>query len=102
MKMNEQLSDLVGAIYHSDLYDSFYYKDPQREVNAWDQLSHALEKIDKKHGFKKDFDEYEEFENLTLNYGSERAETGFRIGFAVALQLLIALHNVKLDLNYLK
>lgn len=81
--MNENVCDIVGLLYHSDILDIFYQVEPQREKVALSALIKGLESKDKN-----------EIEDLITSYGCTREETGFRIGFALALQLFLSGYNV--------
>lgn len=83
--MNEKVCDIVGLLYHSNIFELFYPEESKREKTSWKELMKELEssKWDKV-----------EIEDLIADYGVAREETGFRIGFSLAMQLFLNGYNV--------
>lgn len=83
--MNGNVCDILGLLYSSDIFNFFYPEESKRERAAWKELMKELEssKLDKF-----------EIEDLIADYGVARAETGFRIGFALAIQLFLNGYNI--------
>lgn len=81
IKTAEAKSDLIGAILHSELYERLELHQivPARENEAWNKFSSNLEKIAG--------EKYEDISERIMDYGNEREETGFRMGFHVAMRL---------------
>lgn len=81
----EAKSDLIGAIYCSELFDLLGLDNAKTpgERNAWQAFTEALENVAgdvpvmEKNGI----------EDRAQDFGNEREETGFRNGFHVAMRL---------------
>lgn len=81
--MNEK-GDIVGLLYQSNIFELFYPEEPKKEIEAWKKLEKELEKECNKG----------DFEKLVVGYGTAREETGFKIGFSLAMQLFLNGYNI--------
>lgn len=81
LRSAEAKRDLVGAIHNSELYEllGFHNKASAAEQETWDMLMKGLEQAAGEKANK--------VSELAINYGNEREETGFRIGFHMAMRL---------------
>lgn len=81
----EAKSDLLGWMYGSDLFDllDFEKRRSEGEIRAWDAFKKTLENIAVDAPVMKRND----VEDRAQDFGNEREETGFRIGFHVAMRL---------------
>lgn len=84
-RVAEAKSDLIGAIYGSELMDLLESGKTQTsgERDAWNAFSEGLKSVAGSASVKKQND----VEDLVQNFGNEREETGFRIGFHTAMRL---------------
>lgn len=74
-------SDLVGTIHNSEIYDllGFHKVVTRGEKESRDNFMESLSGMSGKRA--------DEIGNLAVVFGNEREETGFRIGFHVAMRL---------------
>jgi len=79
-------NDLVGYIHGSTLYRDLELESQEvlRETQALQEFTNALEKIT---GKVKGGTPAGQLLDAATNYGNEREETGFRVGFSVAMKL---------------
>ncbi len=81
LKMAEAKNDLIGAIHNSEIYEllGFHKVTSDGESVTWDSLTESIGKVaaGNANGILE----------LAMNYGNEREETGFRIGFHMAMRL---------------
>lgn len=82
----ETKSDLIGWIYKSDLFNLLDVEDVQTkgECEAWDAFMETLGSVTAKNAPVK---MRNDVEDRAQDFGNEREETGFRIGFHVAMRL---------------
>lgn len=80
------INDLVGYIHGSTLYRDLELESQEvfRETEALQDFTDVLEKIT---GKIKGGTPAGQLLDAATNYGNEREETGFRIGFSVAMRL---------------
>lgn len=86
MKMEaEKMVDLIGTIHNSGIYEifGFHKVTTERERKSWEVFAKALGSMA---GDASDM-EKEDVESLALSFGNQREETGFKIGFHMAMQL---------------
>lgn len=78
--------DLLGAIFNSEVYDlmGFGKAKTEGEREAWEDFIEALE-----HAVPKGtpVNKRNNVEDRVQDFGNEREETGFRIGFHMAMSL---------------
>jgi len=81
----EAESDLIGAVYRSELFDllGLNKKEGNREHSAWKAFAEALGTA----AAGVPGNVRNDVEDLAQNFGNEREETGFRIGFHMAMRL---------------
>lgn len=81
----EAKSDLIGWMYKSDLFNLLGVENDQTkgERKAWDAFKETLGSITEGAPVAKRND----VEDRAQDFGNEREETGFRIGFHVAMRL---------------
>lgn len=81
----EAKSDLIGAIHNSDVYElmGFHKVTPAREKESWAAFTEALGNVAGDAAVNKRND----VEDRAQDFGNEREETGFRIGFHMAMRL---------------
>ena len=74
-------SDLIGAIHNSEIYEllGFHNVATTGERESWDNFMESLSGVS---GKKAD-----EIGDLAVAFGTEREETGFRLGFHIAMRL---------------
>lgn len=82
----EAKSDLIGAIYHSVLYELLGFEKvyTSGEQAAWQKLEEELKKLA---GTEDGDRTLEKAGNRAQDFGNEREEAGFRKGFHVAMRL---------------
>lgn len=73
--------DLIGAIHNSEIYELLGFGSvfTKGEKQSWDELTKNLAKAS--------VEKAREIEELAIDYGNDREETGFRLGFHVAMRL---------------
>lgn len=78
-------SDLIGIIHNSEVYEllGFHMVTTAKEKEAWTAFTEALAKVTPAVSVNKRND----VEDRVQDFGNEREETGFRIGFHVAMRL---------------
>ncbi len=78
-------SDLIGTIHNSEVYEllGFHRVMPTREKESWDIFTEALESVTRDIPVNKRND----VEDRAQDFGNEREETGFRLGFHMAMRL---------------
>lgn len=81
----EAKSDLIGAIFRSELFDLLDLDKEQTngERETWQAFVGALKSAAEGAPIMKQDD----IEDLAQDFGNEREETGFRIGFHIAMRL---------------
>lgn len=81
----EAKSDLIGWLFKSDMFDllGFDNSTSDGERRAWDAFAEKL----KYAAAETPVLERNRIEDLAHAFGNEREETGFRIGFHVAMKL---------------
>lgn len=77
----EAKRDLIGAIHNSEIYEllGFHRVTSTREQESWDNF---MERLSNAAGEKADA-----IGDLAVAFGNEREETGFKIGFHVAMRM---------------
>lgn len=82
----ETKSDLIGAIYHSVLYELLGFEKvyTSGEQAAWQEFEEALGRLA---GENEGGAVLEEVGDRAQDFGNEREESGFRKGFHVAMRL---------------
>lgn len=78
-------SDLIGTIYNSEIYDLLGLQriTTTGEKGSWEAFTKALGNVTVGVSVNKRND----VEDRAQDFGNERAETGFRIGFHMAMRL---------------
>ncbi len=77
--------DLIGTIHNSEVYEllGFHLATTAREREAWEAFTEALGNV----AGGMSADRRNNVENRAQDFGNEREETGFRIGFHMAMRL---------------
>lgn len=77
--------DLIGTIHNSEVYEllGFYKVTTEGEKESWAAFTEALESVA---GDVPD-NKRNDVEDRAQDFGNEREETGFRIGFHMAMRL---------------
>lgn len=75
--------DLIGSIYNSDLYERLGFQRVESigEKESWNYFMKILSEAS---GGK---EKAEKIGELAVTFGNEREETGFRIGFHLAMRI---------------
>lgn len=78
-------SDLIGAIHDSEVYEllGFHTVMTMGEKEAWAAFTEALGNV----AGDAPANKKNNVEDLAQNFGTEREETGFRLGFHTAMRL---------------
>ena len=81
MREAEAKSDLIGIIHNSEIYEllGFHRVTTTGEKESWDNFNKNLVDVAG--------NEAEKVGDLAVAYGNEREETGFRLGFHMAMRL---------------
>ncbi len=84
-RVAEAKSDLIGAIHNSEIYEllDFHRITTTGEKESWAAFAEALGNV----AGEAPVNKKNNVEDLAQNFGNEREETGFRIGFHMAMQL---------------
>lgn len=79
----EAKSDLIGTIHNSEIFEllGFHRVTTMGEKESWNRF---METLSGAAGQKA-----EEIGDLAMIYGNEREETGFRMGFHIAMRICI-------------
>ena len=80
--------DLIGALYGSELYEllGFHRVTAVGEKESWAALMETFANM----AGDVAADRIRDVESLAQSFGNEREETGFRLGFHVAMRLCMA------------
>ena len=78
-------SDLIGAIHNSEVYEllGFHRITTAGEKESWEAFREALGSVAGNASVNKK----NNVEDRAQNFGNEREETGFRLGFHTAMRL---------------
>lgn len=78
-------SDLIGIIHNSEVYEllGFHRVTNMREKESWDAFTEELKSVAGVAPVNKRND----VEDRAQDFGNEREETGFRLGFHMAMRL---------------
>lgn len=78
-------SDLIGAIHNSEVYEllGFHMVKTAGEKGAWDAFTEALGSV----AGDAPVNKRNNVEDRAQDFGNEREETGFRLGFHTAMRL---------------
>lgn len=81
----EAKSDLIGAIHNSEVYEllDFHRATTAGEKESWAAFTEALGSVAGDSSVNKKND----VEDRAQDFGNEREETGFRLGFHMAMRL---------------
>lgn len=81
----EAKNDLIGAIYNSEVYEllGFSKAETTGEKESWHAFTEALGSVAGDASVNKKND----VEDRAQDFGNEREETGFRLGFHMAMRL---------------
>lgn len=73
--------DLIAAIHNSEVYErlGFHRITPEREKESWDNFMESLSRAAGENA--------DAVSCLAVAFGNEREETGFKIGFHMAMRL---------------
>ena len=78
-------SDLIGSIHNSEVYEllGFHRETTIREKESWEAFTEALGNV----AGDAPINKKNNVEDWAQDFGNEREETGFRIGFHTAMRL---------------
>lgn len=84
-RVAEAKSDLIGAIHNSEVYEllDFHRATTAGEKESWAAFTEALGSVAGDASVNKKND----VEDRAQEFGNEREETGFRLGFHMAMRL---------------